>query len=78
MIDEFCLKNNYLISMKYTVSRLNELKKELIKITKDVEQGTITPKEAADKIIIVREEMEEVVRHLKELNDNNEINLRQS
>jgi hypothetical protein len=64
--------------MKYTVTRLTELKKELIKITKDVEQGTITPKEAADKIIIVREEMEEVVRHLKELNDNNEINLRQS
>ena len=61
--------------MKYTVTRLTELKKELKKITKDVELGIITPKEAADKIINVREEMEEVVRHLKELSDNNEINL---
>lgn len=62
--------------MKYTVTRLTELKKELKKITKDVELGVITPKEAADRIITVREEMEEIVRHLKELNDNNEINLR--
>jgi hypothetical protein len=61
--------------MKYTVARLTELKRELKKITKDVEQGVITLREAADKIIIVREEMEEVVRHLKELTDNNEINL---
>ena len=62
--------------MQYTVARLTELKKELKKITKDVESGVITPKEAADRIINVREEMEDVVRHLKELNDNNEINLR--
>ena len=62
--------------MQYTVARLTELKKEMKKITKDVESGVISPKEAADRIINVREEMEDVVRHLKELNDNNEINLR--
>lgn len=51
--------------MEETITRLSELKKELTRITKEVENGKIEKKEAAEMIIEVREEIDRIIEHVK-------------
>jgi hypothetical protein len=53
--------------MKVTTAKLEELKKELTQITKEVEKGRIAPRDAADRIIHIREEMDKLILHLRTL-----------
>jgi hypothetical protein len=53
--------------MKYSIDKLNDLRQELIQITKDVQKGLITNDQAADRIVHVREEMDKVIQRLKDL-----------
>lgn len=52
--------------MEYSVEKLQELRSRLTQITKDVETGILPPSEAAERITQVREEMEKIIKRLKE------------
>jgi hypothetical protein len=51
--------------VKRTSEKLKELETELTFITKEVEQGHISPKDAADKIVHVRDEIDKVIEMMK-------------
>lgn len=56
--------------MKQAIEKLNELRLELMEITKNVQKGVLLPDQAADRIVHVRQEMEEVIQKLKDLTKN--------
>jgi hypothetical protein len=51
--------------MKYTAEKLAELQKELAGILKEVQSGKLTMLEAADKIIHVKGEIDDILNHLQ-------------
>jgi predicted nucleic acid-binding Zn-ribbon protein len=53
--------------MKVIKERLNALRTEMTAVTKDFEKGKLTSEEAADRIIHIRQEMDELVQRLKNM-----------
>lgn len=53
--------------MQYSIDKLNDLRRELSNVTKEVQDGTLPPSEAADRITRIREEMDKIIQHLKDV-----------
>ena len=51
--------------MKYTTEKLAALQAELKEIVKNAQAGKLTRLEAADKITLIREEMDRLIDRLK-------------
>lgn len=54
-------------TMKYTQKKLTELQAELKKVVENVKSGKIDSVHAADAIVRLRDEMDTVIQHLKDI-----------
>jgi hypothetical protein len=50
--------------MRYTTERLKKLKDELYALSKDAQSGILDKNKAADKIIELRDQIDEILAHL--------------
>ena len=53
--------------MKTTVTRLEHLKEELYTLTKNAQSGNLEPNRVAEKIVELRDEIDSITEHLKNL-----------
>lgn len=52
--------------MKFTHTKLADLQKKLREVTAEVAAGKLDHQTAAEKIVLLREEMDKIIAHLKD------------
>ena len=63
MLTEY-ISGFYLCYMDYTAEKLADLQRELAGIVKEVQDKKLTPYQAADKIIQLKEQIDGILHHL--------------